>query len=276
MLLLAKKDFVGARAAFERALKLEPRSFQGVAGLAAIEMLEKKPAAALTRVEAFLSESPDDVRALLLAARIYVGNAQPDKAERVLRHVIEVAPADSMAYGMLGQIYIAQRKLNEARAEFDAMAARNPKNVGARTVAALLSHSTNDLEDAKKRYRAILESSPNAAVAANNLAWILAEEGSNYDEALRLAQRAVATAPDRAEIHDTLGWVYYRSQNPTLAIPPFEKSVSLAPENATYHYHLALAHAMAGNMEEARKAVEAALKLNPNLTEAKQLRSTLR
>ena len=156
------------------------------------------------------------------------------------------------------------------------MAGRDPKNVGARTVAAMLSHSTNDLEDAKKRYRAILETTPDAAVAANNLAWILAEEGKDLDEALQLAQRAVAAAPDRAEIQDTLGWVYYRGEYAALAIPPFEKSVAHAPENPTYHYHLGLAHAKIGNVEAARRAVDSALKLNPNYAEARQLQATLR
>jgi tetratricopeptide (TPR) repeat protein len=104
----------------------------------------------------------------------------------------------------------------------------------------------------------------------------MAEEGRDYDEALQLAQRAVAAAPDRAEIHDTLGWVYYRRELPSLAIPPFEKSVALSPENATYHLHLALAHAKAGNTDQARKAVDAALKLNPNLAEARQLQASIR
>jgi tetratricopeptide (TPR) repeat protein len=276
MLALAKKNIGAARAAYERALKLDPQSFPATAGLSAIEMLEKNSDAAGARVESRLAQSPDDVRLLLLAARVFAATNQAPKAERALRRVVELAPADSTAYGMLGQMYVSQGRWKEARAEFDAMAARDPKNVGARTLAAMLSHSTNDLEDAKTRYRAILENNPDAAVAANNLAWILAEEGRNYDEALRLAQRAVATAPDRAEIQDTLGWVYYRSQYPSLAIAPFEKSVALAPENPTYHYHLGLAHAKTGNVQEARKALETALKLNPNLAEARQLQATLR
>jgi Flp pilus assembly protein TadD len=169
-----------------------------------------------------------------------------------------------------------QRRLVDARVEFDQVAQRNPKNVGARTLAAMLSHQAKDVEDAKRRYRDILEREPNAPVAANNLAWILADEGSNLDEALRLAQRAEAQAPNRAEIVDTVGWVYYRQDLPALAVPAFEKSVKLAPENAVYHYHLGLAHSKAGNVQEARRAVEMALKLNPNYAEARQLQATMR
>jgi tetratricopeptide (TPR) repeat protein len=273
---LAKRNVPAARAAYERAEQLDGKSFAAVSGLVAVDMLEKKSEAARQKVDSRLAATPDDPRLLLLASRVYLAVNDVARAERSLRRVIEVAPAESTAYGMLGQIYISQQRLNEARTEFDQMATRNPKNVGARTIAAMLSHQTNDLEDAKKRYRAILEVDTNAAVAANNLAWILTEEGKDLDEALRLALRAATLAPNRAEIQDTLGWVYYRKELPALAIPPFEKSVSGAPENPMYHYHLGLAHAKSGNTEEARKAVAAALKLKPDFAPARELQASLR
>jgi tetratricopeptide (TPR) repeat protein len=273
---ILKKNFAGARTAYERALQLDPRSFPAMAGLVALDMIEKKPAAALARVEGRLKQTPDDPRLLLLASRVYLGMNEQAKAEQSLRRTIELAPADSNAYALLGQLYVAQQRLPEARAEFDRVATKNPKDVAARTIAAMLSHQTNDLEDAKKRYREILDVNVNAAVAANNLAWIMAEEGKDLDEALRLAQRAAATAPNRAEIQDTLGWVYYKKELPALAIPPFEKSVEQAPDNPTYHYHLGLAHAKSGNVEQARRALSTALKLKPDYAEARELQATLR
>jgi tetratricopeptide (TPR) repeat protein len=273
---LLKKNPAGARAAYGRALQLDARSHPAIAGLVALDLLEKKPDASLKRVEARLSESPDDVRLLQLVSRVYLAMNDQAKAERALRRAIDVAPGDSSSYAMLGQLYLAQQKLVEARVEFDQVAKRNPKNVGASTVAAMLSHQTNDVEDAKRRYRDILDREPNAPVAANNLAWILADEGTNLDDALRLAQRAEAQAPNRAEILDTLGWVYYRKDQPALAVPAFEKSIKLAPDNAVYHYHLGLAHSKGGNVQEARHAVERALKLNPNYADALKLQATLR
>ena len=273
---LARRNLPMARAAYERALQLDPRSFPAIAGLTALDMADKKGDAARARVDAALAAAPNNVGLLLLASRVYLAVNDLQTAERTLRRVVELAPADSRAYSMLGQLYVAQQRLPEARAEFDVLASRNPKSVTARTLAAMLSHSTNELDDAKKRYRDILELDANAAVAANNLAWILAEEGKDLDEALRLAERAAAAAPNRPEIHDTVGWIYYRKELPALAIAPFEKSVSQAPENALYHYHLGLAHAKSGNIEQARRSVATALKLQPNHREALELQATLR
>jgi tetratricopeptide (TPR) repeat protein len=273
---LARKDFVRARSAYERAIQLDPASFPATAGLVALDMLEKKTEAARSRVDARLAAAPNDAPLLMLASRVYLVTNDLGRAEASLRRVIQVAPSDSTAYVLLGQLYIAQQRLPEARAEFDAVGARDPKNVGARTLAAMLSHQTNEIDDAKKRYRSILEVDSRAAVAANNLAWILAEEGTNLDEALRLAQRASAAAPDRPEIHDTVGWIYYRKELPSLAIGPFEKSVAQDPDNPTYHFHLGLAHAKNGNIEDARRAIAAALKLKPDFAEAREFQATLR
>ena len=273
---LARKNLPLARAAYERALQLDPRSYPAFAGLTALDMVEQNTTQARARVEARLSASPNDVRVLMLASRVYLAVNDQPTAERTLRRIVELSPADSRAYSMLGQLYVAQQRLPEARAEFDALAERNPRSVTARTLAAMLSHSTEEIDDAKKRYREILEMDGNAAIAANNLAWILAEEGKDLDEALRLAELAATAAPDRPEIHDTLGWVYYRKELPTLAIAPFEKSVSQSPDNPVYHYHLGLAHAKSGNVERARDALNTALKLDANHREARELLATLR
>ena len=65
--------------------------------------------------------------------------------------------------------------------------------------------------EAKKSYESALEASPNAAVAANNLAWILADERQDLDRALMLANQASALRPEDPQVFDTLGWVYMQN-----------------------------------------------------------------
>lgn len=273
---LAKKNTGGARAAYTRALQYAPASYPAVSGLTALDLLEKKGTDARARLNQRLADAPANVPLLLLSARTSMAlNDLPD-AEKTLRRVIELAPADTSAYGLLGQVYLAQRRLDQAQAEFDQLARRNTKDVGSRTLAAVIAHTKNALEDAKTRYRAILEIDPNAPVAANNLAWIYAEEGRDLDEALRLAQTAARAAPDRSDIQDTIGWIYYKKDLPSLAIPPFEQAVAKDPDNALYHLHLGMAFAKNGNVEQARQAVAAALRLNPAYKEAREFQATLR
>ena len=90
--------------------------------------------------------------------------------------------------------------------------------------------------------------------------------------ALQLAQAARALAPRDAEVHDTLGWVYYKKELSTFAIQAFRESVELDPTNAVHQFHLGLAYAQEGSDASARKALVEALRLNPEFAGADEAR----
>jgi tetratricopeptide (TPR) repeat protein len=267
---LVSDDAAGARAAFERAYALDPTSIAALTGLTLLDMRENRATAAIARLESRLAATPNRPAVLVLAAKVYVAQRDLAKAEAALRRAIAADATVGEAYGILVDLYREQQRVDAARAEFDALAAANPKDVSARTVSALLLHAQNKLEDAKQRYTEILALDSRAAVAANNLAWIYADEGENLDAGLQLAQRAVDLVPDRAAFRDTLGWVYLRKQLPQLAVRPFEQAVAREPETAVFHYHLGLAYAESGDRARGRDALQRALELNPGLEEAKR------
>ncbi len=270
---LLQKDVAGARTAYERALTLNPTSIEALAGLTGVDLLQNRGPQARERVEGRLAADPNRVELLVLAAQVYGAQRDFPKAETSLRKAIQNDPASSRAYSMLAGVLLASGKLDAARAEFDQIGQRDPKNVAVQTMAAMIVHSQNHTADAKKRYETIVSADPTAAVAANNLAWIYAEEGDKLDEALRLAQGAASRLPNSAEVQDTIGWIYYKKELPALAVPAFEKSIEAAPENASYHYHLALALSKSGDTQRARQAAEQAIKLKPDYAEAQRLLS---
>lgn len=272
---LRRKDLAGARRSYETALQLTPNAFEALGGITRLDLAEGRLVQARQRVEARLAADPKNAEVMYLAAGVYAAEKDLPKAEQTLRRLIETDPAYSASYQMLAGILLAQKKLDAARDEFDRIAARDPKNVGAQTMAAMIVNATN-IGEAKKRYVQILRDNPGAAVAANNLAWIYAEEGANLDEALRLAQTATTQLPENAAAQDTLGWVYYRKEMTPQAIAPFEKSVQLDPDNPTYHYHLALALQRAGDTGRARESAQRALKLKPDYAEAQRLLGSLK
>jgi Flp pilus assembly protein TadD len=120
-----------------------------------------------------------------------------------------------------------------------------------------------------------LQTDSHAAVAANNLAWIYAHDGSNLDLALQLAQTAKAGLPQSAEVNDTLGWIYYKKGLSSLAVPPLLQSVEASPANASYHYHLGLAYASTGDATKARAAFERSLAIDSTSASATDVRQAL-
>jgi len=272
---LQKNDLAGARAAYEKAYSLTPGSVEALAGLTGVDLLQNRAPQARARVDARLAEAPNQPELMLLAAQVSGAQRDLGRAESLLRRAIQVDPTSTRAYSMLAGVLLAAGKLDAARAEFDQMAQRDPKNIAAQTMAAMIVHGQNKTADARKRYEGIVNADPTAAVAANNLAWIYAEEGDKLDEALRLAQSAATRLQDNAEVQDTIGWIYVKKELPTLAIPAFEKSVEKAPDNPSYHYHLGLAYQKAGDPARARAAAQQALKIKPDHADAQKLLSSL-
>ena len=118
-LYVLKGDSKSARGAFEQALTIDPKNIEALSGLTALDIQAKNPAAARARVDARLAANQNDPRLLLLAARLYMVLGDVNATERSLRKVIEVDPAQLDAYALLGQFYASQRRLDEARAEFE-------------------------------------------------------------------------------------------------------------------------------------------------------------
>ena len=108
--------------------------------------------------------------------------------------------AITCGYGALGQLYLAQGKLASARAEFETLAERSPKSVAALTMVGIILQVEGDVDGARDRFERVLRIDPEAAVAANNLAWIYTEHGGNLDVALQLAQSAQKRLPGVAQV----------------------------------------------------------------------------
>ena len=272
---LLKGNQAAARTAFQRAFDSEPSSIAAVTGLTILDVQEQKVADARNRLEKRLAAEPKRPDFLALAGRVYMAERDFQKAEEVLWQAIELSPMVPEPYLFLADVYRATQRLDSARSDYDDRVKRNPDSVAARTMAAVLTHAKGDLKDAKRRYIQLLSVAPRAALASNNLAWIYADERQNLDEALDLAERATEQIPDYGEAWDTLGWVYHRKQLPLLAIAPFEKAVAVDPTNATFHYHLGVALAGAGDSERAKGSLQMALKLQPSFPDAEREMKTL-
>jgi len=274
MLLARRGKSAEARAEFDRALELRADEIEAFGGLVALDMAARNFAAARARVDERLASAPSPAL-LTLAARVYAASNDLTSAERFLRQAISQDSGYVAAYGALAQLYVFQRKLDAARAEFDAMAERSPKSVAAHTMVGVLLESQGDIDGARERFERVMQIDPEAAVAANNLAWIYAQHGGNLDVAMHLAQIAQKRMPEVPEVGDTLGFIYYKKNLASLAISTLKVSAAKDPNNALYHYHLGLAYASSGDAQQARGSLTRALALKPDFDGADQARRLL-
>jgi Flp pilus assembly protein TadD len=160
-------------------------------------------------------------------------NKQPDLARQQFEKAAQQQSSRSYAMARLGQIYEA----------------------------------AGDFVNARLSYEKALSADPDNVVAKNNLAWLYAEHGGNLDVALKLAEEAKEKAPDDPTITDTLGWIYVKKGSYEAAVANLKISVAKNPHDPGGLYHLGTAYYKLGRTADAKRELEAALRM-PNFSQA--------
>lgn len=251
---LAEKDFSKATVAFEKILTIKPDFTPALVALTGILIEDKKVDQAIALVRRYQKESPENLDYILLLAGILekYGSA-PDEALRLLRQAQELAPDSSRVYSMTSALLVRMGKKDQAIEEYRLLVKKNPADVRGQMALGTLLDQSGDLAGAKAAYERVLALEPKFAAAANNLAWLIANEPEpDLGEALRLALLAKEAFPEDPYIADTLGWIHYKRGSHKLALTQFILATEKEPEMPTLRYHLALALVADGQKEQAR------------------------
>jgi tetratricopeptide (TPR) repeat protein len=231
----------------------------------------------LTQAEAVLSEArtrfPHDPALLLEQGRILGATGQYDRALAAFTEGLSAAPqnpellrAASLAAARLGQDATA---LDYARTVAGLPGASSDDRI---RLASLLERA-DGREEAINLYRSVLTADPQNWLALNNLANLLTE--SAPDEAVSLAERAVALAPGMPTLRDTLGWAQFKAGKLDLAARTFEIMRTENPAAALPAYRLGLVRLEQGMPAEARSLLQEAIALDPDFAYAADARQHL-
>ena len=108
------------------------------------------------------------------------------------------------------------------------------------TALAMVLEEYDQVPESRALYEKILKIEPDNVVALNNLAFIKAEEGTDIDGALTMAQKGQTASSRKIDtISDTLGWIYIKKNLPDDAIRIYTEICRQEPDNAMFRYHLA-------------------------------------
>jgi tetratricopeptide (TPR) repeat protein len=132
---------------------------------------------------------------------------------------------------------------------------------------ATLYYATGQLEKAEKYYRQALKIKPDSSETLNNLAYLLAEQNKDIDEAKEMSKIAVKLEPGNASYLDTLGWLYYRQGDLDQALHQLIKASHLAPGQGEILMHIGVVKLEQGNFDHAFTYLKEAWKSDPNLKE---------
>jgi tetratricopeptide (TPR) repeat protein len=276
----ATQQYGDAMQNFEKALSLSPDFLDAFTNIIFIHATKREFDIALKKCEqqlaASLKDRPAHVPVLYnLMGRLYLSLREKARAEDTFKSALRVNPDFMPPYYALARIYLSEGKADQAIAQYEAALEANPKQSGAHMLLAVIYDSQQDTENSEKHYRAALEINPDFAPAANNLAFILADQDKDIDEALQLARLAKEKLPNDAHVMDTLGWVYYKKGLYDSAIGEFSDSLVKLADNAVVNYHIGMAFYKKGNTARAREYLEKALSLQSDFPGSEEARQVL-
>jgi tetratricopeptide (TPR) repeat protein len=264
-------DYNGAAAQYKALIQVAPRLPAGYLGQAESLMLLGHQDDALKVLEAWKKADPGNLVPYQVIANVYLANRKPQEAIQQLQAALVKKPNDSATLTILGTAYADAGDTRTAAAKYDAALTADRKNVDAALRLGELEAGAGQTDKALSHFRLALESDPNNAVACNNIAWLLAAQGKDLNQALRFADMAVKRDPKYADAYDTLGWVRYRRGEYPQAVTALQEAKKLAPSNNEVAAHLGLAYAKVGRKQAALVELKQALLPGNNLSNRAEL-----
>ena len=210
-----------------------------------------------------------------LKGSLYLARGNKAAAIESFQTAIKENPNLLQPYYALAKIYLTDKQEKKAIAQYEAVLKVNPNQAQPHMLLGVIYDTQKQYDISEKHYRAALEINPEFAPAANNLAFILADQDKDIDEALQLARMAKEKLPDDPNVMDTLGWVYYKKGLYDSAIGEFSDSLTKLADNPVVNYHLGMAYYKKGDTAKAKEQLEKALNLQADFPGSEEARRVL-
>src|SRR5947209_6720961 len=209
---------------FHQALLLDPHSREALDGLIAVYRQSTLKPQIIARLEHSADAPPRSSVMMEIAGRLYSDRRMYDDAARCFRRALEIDRQRGTAVVALAENTVA-RQSDESLQQLQPLAGRLGGSADA-LLNAIQAQEQNRIEQAVAGYEQALRQGEQTGVAANNLAWLYAQQGKNLDRALELAKLARHHNPTSPAILDTLGFVYLTRREYSEAVKVLKEAIA--------------------------------------------------
>ena len=184
-----------------------------------------------------------------------------DEAEKTARKALELYPDDSLNLSGLGIILSKKGNNNEAIEYHKRAVSVKPKSIGFRFNLAKAYFKINQMDDAEKNYKMVLEMDENYVEALNDYGALLSNRGE-HSKALEYLNRALDIEPTDVEALINTGITYAKIDDYENAIKCIDKAIHMHPKNARALYAKSVILMMQNKIDDALTWVEKTIKVD--------------
>jgi Flp pilus assembly protein TadD len=204
-------DYTAAADSFEGAHRLDPHDLEPVVHLAKLYLRLKRPADAEAKFRSALEQQPRDAQALLGIAESLDAQQKPEAVE-AYRAYLAAQPTDSVARSRFVHLLIALQQYDAALGELDRADSAGQPDINTLRMRA-------DILIAQKK----------------------------WDDSIATLNKAIALAPNDAELHGGLGRIYMQKRDFANSTKELKTAMQLDAKNLTYLKDLGTSYYLAGD-----------------------------
>lgn len=235
----------------------QPDHVQAWAALAsvALELDDKATLDAALEKLRVMRVLPSSIR-LTIAHIALVRNDRPS-ARHQLNELLRFQPGHVQALEMILRLDIYDRKRDLAEQHVQQLVSADRKNAFGNFFLGILQASHGDDALAEASFRVSL-SQQRTTETLNELSWLLAKRGS-YDEARTLVKESLAMVSENGSAWDTLGYIHLNTGNIEEAERAFQEALRLKPGDPEVVLHMALVMEKKGMNQESLRLADSLL-----------------
>jgi putative PEP-CTERM system TPR-repeat lipoprotein len=248
----ARRDMPAARQSFEKALSLDPLSFPATAGLANLDLLERKPDEARKRYDKLLAADPKNLAARLAVADVRAAaGASNDEIASLLSEAIKLNPDEVAPRLFLVELWLRARDPKAALSAAEQAAAAMPDRIEVLDALGRAQAASGDFNGAIGSFNRLAVLQPGSPAPQLRLADTYRMQG-NVDAARQSFNRALEVAPGFIPAQVGLARLEVSASKPDVAMAIARRIQGDRPKES-------IGYTIAGDIEASRKNWPAAI-----------------
>ena len=249
-----QKEYEKARNNYEKAIEIEPNYTNAYYGLFTLSIRLKQQDKAETYMAVFKKLKTEDMKVLkdrnkavvdlmdmqkgaaetyLLAGQMYQAGGNFQKVEELLKRATTLDPNNALCLERLASFYLTSNRITDAISLYKRISEINPKDPLCHLNIGILSMRLKQLGNAEKAFRKVIEVAPESSGGYRELAQLYLRAGTAYPQAKALAEKAVALEPTALN-YFVLSWALDMNGETENALKAIEKAIQLEPANMKY------------------------------------------
>ncbi|MGH9867732.1 MAG: tetratricopeptide repeat protein [Candidatus Polarisedimenticolia bacterium] len=252
-----------AIAEYEKVIAVDPDYAEGYNNIGLVHRKKGDPRRAIELFDRAIQADPDFSGSYNNKGLAHQDLGQFAEARRAFERGLQMDPDNAVMLNNLGTLDLAENQLEAARARFEQSMKADPEYPSAHNnLGAVLGMLGREAE-AFEHYKKAVELDPRYTDAQFNLARSHLVR-SHPDEAIRMLESLVKVDPGYGKAWLQLGMLEAQQGNLKSALSHAQEAVRVMPSSFDAHNLLADIYVREGRKEDARRELEASLKLNAN------------